>query len=88
MRYWVAIEKGKGNYSAYAPDVPGCVATGKTIPEVKDNFQQALRFHIEGLKEDRLHIPKPKYRLPIIIMAKTRGEEYRKKLEIFKRYEF
>lgn len=38
MRYWIVIEKGKGNYSAYAPDVPGCIATGKTIPEVKDKF--------------------------------------------------
>jgi predicted RNase H-like HicB family nuclease len=51
--------EGKGNFSAFSPDVPGCVATGATREEAEQEFQSALQMHLEGLKEDRLPIPKP-----------------------------
>lgn len=59
MRYPVAIEQTSTNYSAYAPDVPGCAAVGDTIEEVTKQIQEALAFHFEGLLEDRESIPKP-----------------------------
>jgi predicted RNase H-like HicB family nuclease len=56
MRYAVVIEKADGNYSAYVPDLPGCVATGATVEaEIRD----AIRFHIDGLKADGLGVPAP-----------------------------
>jgi predicted RNase H-like HicB family nuclease len=57
MRYAVVIEKAEGNYSAYVPDLPGCVATGPTVEAVEQEIREAIRFHIEGLKEDGLPIP-------------------------------
>lgn len=59
MRYAVVIEKANGNYSAYAPDVPGCVATGATHDEVSARIREAIRFHFDGLREDGLPIPEP-----------------------------
>jgi len=59
-RYLVVIEKANGNYSAYAPDLPGCVATGKTIEEVKARMREAIKMHIEGLREDGLPVPSPR----------------------------
>jgi predicted RNase H-like HicB family nuclease len=59
MRYAVVIEKANGNYSAYVPDLPGCVATGDTVATVEREIREAIRFHIEGLKEDGLPVPQP-----------------------------
>jgi len=59
MRYAVVIEKGDQNYSAYVPDLPGCVATGETQAEVEAEIRAAVKFHIDGLKEDSLPIPEP-----------------------------
>ena len=59
MRYAIVIEKAEGNYSAYVPDLPGCVATGATVPEVERQMREAIRFHIDGLKEDGLPVPQP-----------------------------
>jgi predicted RNase H-like HicB family nuclease len=59
MRYAVVIEKADGNYSAYAPDLPGCVATGATVAAIEDEIREAIRFHIDGLKADGLDIPEP-----------------------------
>ena len=59
MRYAVVIEKAGDNYSAYVPDLPGCVATGDTVNAVETEIREAIRFHIEGLKADGLPIPKP-----------------------------
>ena len=58
-RFLVVIEKANGNYSAYSPDLPGCVATGESPEEVEQNMYEAVEMHIRGLLEDRLHIPKP-----------------------------
>ena len=51
------IEKGDGNYSAYAPDLPGCVATGRTVEEVERNMHEAIEMHIRGFLEDNLRVP-------------------------------
>ncbi len=59
MRYTMIIEKGKNNYSAYLPDLPGCVATAKTPEELKRLMQEAIELHIQGLQEDGLPIPEP-----------------------------
>lgn len=59
MRYAIVIEKAGSNYSAYVPDLPGCVATAATIPEVESEIRDAIRFHLEGLKEDGLIVPPP-----------------------------
>jgi predicted RNase H-like HicB family nuclease len=59
MRYAVVIESGPENFSAYVPDLPGCIATGKTLDEVLINIRGATEFHLEGLRADGLPIPKP-----------------------------
>ena len=56
-RFLIIIEKADENYSAYSPDLPGCVATGATVEEVKKNMHEAIELHIKGLKEDKLPIP-------------------------------
>ena len=59
MRYAVVIERAAGNYSAFVPDLPGCVATGETILAVEEEIRAAIRFHIEGLHADGLPVPEP-----------------------------
>jgi predicted RNase H-like HicB family nuclease len=59
MRYAVVVEKAVNNYSAYVPDLPGCVATGNTIEEAEQEIREAIEFHIEGMVEDGLPIPTP-----------------------------
>jgi predicted RNase H-like HicB family nuclease len=59
MRYAVVIEKAEHNFSAYVPDLPGCVATGETLRAVENEIRDAIRFHIDGLKEDGLPVPEP-----------------------------
>lgn len=59
MRYAIVIEKADGNYSAYVPDLAGCVATGATVAEVETEIRTAIRFHIDGLKQDGLPVPAP-----------------------------
>jgi predicted RNase H-like HicB family nuclease len=56
-RFLVVIEKAVGNYSAYSPDLPGCVATGDTREEAEQNMHEAIELHLQGLKEDGLSIP-------------------------------
>ncbi len=57
-RFLVVIEKVNENYSAYVPDLPGCVATGKTRDEVESNIHEAIQMHVQGLREEKLPIPK------------------------------
>lgn len=59
MRYAIVIEKAKANYSAYVPDLPGCVATGKTVEETEKEIREAIEFHLEGMREDGTPIPVP-----------------------------
>jgi len=58
-RYLVIIEKANNNYSAFSPDVPGCVATGNTREAAEREMQTALQMHLKGLEEDGLPIPEP-----------------------------
>ena len=71
MRYPIVIEKAPHNYAAYSPDVPGCVATGKTIEEVKQQYLEALQFHLEGLAEDNEPIPLPSSQVEYIELPIT-----------------
>ena len=57
MRYAVVIEKAGDNYSAYVPDLPGCIATAATVEDIEREIRDAVRFHIDGLREDGLPIP-------------------------------
>jgi predicted RNase H-like HicB family nuclease len=59
VRYAIIIEKGERNYSGYLPDLPGCVATGKTVEEVKERMSRAVDLHLRGLREDGLPVPEP-----------------------------
>jgi predicted RNase H-like HicB family nuclease len=69
MRYAVVIEKGEGNYGAYVPDLPGCVATGDTIEEVEREIHEAIEFHLEGMRADGLPIPEPSSRVEYVEVA-------------------
>lgn len=60
MRYAVVIEQGAHNYSAYVPDLPGCVSTGRTVDEVAMNIREAIELHLAGLREDGFPLPIPK----------------------------
>lgn len=59
MKYAIVIEKAQSNFSAYVPDLPGCVATGATIEEVEKQIREAIEFHIEGMRQDGHVIPQP-----------------------------
>jgi len=59
MRYAIVIEKAVNNYSAYVPDLPGCVATGINLQEINQQIKEAIAFHLEGLREEGLSIPEP-----------------------------
>jgi predicted RNase H-like HicB family nuclease len=59
MQYAMIVEKGENNYSAYFPDLPGCIATGETLDEVKERMREALEMHLRGMREDGLPIPEP-----------------------------
>lgn len=58
-KYTIIIEKGRGNYSAYCPDLPGAVSAGETEEETVELMRGAIELHLEGLKEDKMPIPKP-----------------------------
>jgi predicted RNase H-like HicB family nuclease len=62
MRYAVVIEKAGDNYSGYVPDLPGCIATGPTVEAVEAELREAIRFHLDGLREDGLPLPTPSAR--------------------------
>jgi predicted RNase H-like HicB family nuclease len=59
MQYAMIIEKGEKNYSAYLLDLPGCIATGKTLDDVKQRMREAVELHLRGMREDGLPIPEP-----------------------------
>jgi predicted RNase H-like HicB family nuclease len=69
MRYAVVIEKAENNYSAYVPDLPGCVATGTTLDQVELEIREAIEFHIEGMREDGLPIPEPASKVGYVDVA-------------------
>jgi predicted RNase H-like HicB family nuclease len=59
MKYLVVIEPTETGYSAYSPDLPGCVSTGVTQSDVEQNMREAIAFHLEGLKLEGLAVPQP-----------------------------
>jgi predicted RNase H-like HicB family nuclease len=69
MRYAVVIEKAENNYSAYVPDLPGCVATGATVEEAESQIREAIEFHLEGLRQDGASIPEPSSRVEYVEIA-------------------
>jgi predicted RNase H-like HicB family nuclease len=66
MRYAIVIEKAENNYSAYVPDLPGCVATGATVQETESQIREAIEFHIAGLREDGVPVPQPSSRVDYV----------------------
>ena len=69
MRYAIVIEKADKNYSAYVPDLPGCVATGATVEEAEAQIREAIEFHLEGLRKHGLPIPAPSSRVEYVDIA-------------------
>ena len=72
-RFLVVIEKANGNFSAYSPDLPGCVATGKTREQVTRNMYEAIEMHIQGLVEDKLPIPKSRSFAEVVAVPSTKA---------------
>lgn len=66
MRYAIVIEKAENNYSAYVPDLPGCVATGASVEEVESQIREAIEFHLEGMREDGVPITPPQSRVDYV----------------------
>jgi predicted RNase H-like HicB family nuclease len=69
MRYAIVIEKAASNYSAYVPDLPGCVATGRTLEETESMIREAIEFHLEGLRADNLPVPAASSRVDYVEVA-------------------
>jgi len=69
MKYAIVIEKAEGNFSAYVPDLPGCIATGDSIEEAEQQIREAIQFHIEGMREDGATIPEPSSRVDYVHVA-------------------
>ncbi len=69
MRYAIVIESAGANYSAYVPDLPGCVATGATVEETGRSIREAIEFHLEGMRKDGTPIPPPSSRVDYVEVA-------------------
>jgi predicted RNase H-like HicB family nuclease len=69
MRYAIVIENAGGNYSAYVPDLPGCIATGETLAGTEQAIRDAIAIHLEGLREDGTPIPPPSSRVEYVEVA-------------------
>ena len=69
MRYAIVIEKAESNFSAYVPDLPGCVATGATVEEAESEIREAIEFHLDGMREDGTPIPPAASRVEYVDIA-------------------
>ena len=69
MRYAIVIEEAGSNYSAYVPDVPGCVATGRTLEETEQQIRTAIELHLQGLRADNLPVPAALSRVDYVEVA-------------------
>ena len=69
MRYAIVIEDAGGNFSAYVPDLPGCVATGLTVEETETAIREAIEFHLDGLRSDNVPIPQASSRVDYVEVA-------------------
>jgi predicted RNase H-like HicB family nuclease len=70
MRYAVVIEQGESNYSAYVPDLPGCVAVGDTLEEIEAEIRATIEFHLEGMREDGTPVPPPASRVAYVELSR------------------
>ena len=64
--YAVVIEKAEANFSAYVPDLPGCIATGSTVAEAEQQIREAIEFHLQGMTEDGYPVPEPSARVTYV----------------------
>ena len=71
-KYAIVIEQGENNLSAYVPDLPGCITTGKTIEEIERNIREAIELHLEGLLEDGEPIPNPQTAVAYVDLQEVR----------------
>ncbi len=69
MKYAIVIEKAENNYSAYVPDLPGCIATGRTVKEVEQHIREAIEFRLDGMREDGEPIPLPSSHVEYVEVA-------------------
>ena len=69
MRYAIVIEKAEANYSAYVPDLPGCIATGGTVAETEESIREAIELHLSGMREDGIPIPPPSSQVDYVDVA-------------------
>ncbi len=69
MKYAIVIEVAGANFSAYVPDLPGCVATGESVEAVEHSIREAIAFHLDGIKQDNLPIPVPSSRVDYVEVA-------------------
>ena len=69
MRYAIVIETAGNSFSAYVPDLPGCIATGSTLEEAETQIREAIEFHLEGLRADDLPVPSPSSRVDYVEVA-------------------
>lgn len=69
MRWAIVIEGTEGNYGAYVPDLPGCVTVGNSLDELRAMIQEAIEFHLEGMRADGLPIPEPSSRVEYVEVA-------------------
>ena len=69
MRYAIVIEDAGANYSAYVPDLPGCVATGATVEDTETAIREAIEFHLDGLRSDNIPIPRPSSKVDYVEVA-------------------
>lgn len=70
-KYAIVIERGENNLSAYVPDLPGCVTTGRTVDEIERNIREAIELHLDGLKDDGEPIPEPRTSVAYVELQKT-----------------
>lgn len=66
MKFMVVLEKAENNWAAYCPDVPGCIATGRTQEQTIKRYEKALGMHIQGLEKDGLPLPEPSARTAVV----------------------
>ena len=69
MRYAIVIEKAADNFSAYVPDLPGCVATGASVAETEQSIREAIELHLSGMREDGIPIPPPSSQVDYVDVA-------------------
>lgn len=69
MRYAIVIEKTANNFSAYVPDLPGCIATGSSVDEIEKEIKEAIEFHLEGMLEDGMIPPAPQSQVEYVEVA-------------------